>query len=201
MAEQQGAKMLPIKEVVKNLDNLFSGVVLNVRVGVSAIIRDADGKFLVSVRRGSHGAGTWQTPGGHLENTEGLFETAVRETKEETGLEVVAEKFITITNDVFLSEGKHYITVWVLCTMVDPTAEAETIEPDKCDGWVKKSWAELTQIHKQAERKWAEAKSKGEAPAAADGDELFLPLINLIEQAPDIDSFIASRKSLEGGPQ
>jgi ADP-ribose pyrophosphatase YjhB (NUDIX family) len=46
----------------------------------------------------------------------------VRETAEETKLVVKAENIITITNDVFESEQKHYITIWVLCTMTDPKA-------------------------------------------------------------------------------
>ena len=70
-------------------------------------------------------AGTWQFPGGHLEVGESWFACAERETLEETGLVVKAEKFLTATNDIFDPAGKHYITIFVLCRRVDENAEPE----------------------------------------------------------------------------
>ena len=60
-----------------------------------------------------------QFPGGHLEKGEGIFDCARRETLEETGLEVKDLKFVTITNDIFEAENKHYITIFVSCRRVD----------------------------------------------------------------------------------
>ncbi len=82
------------------------------RVGV-ALILEKDGKALLVHRKGAHGAGTWSTPGGHLEFGESPETCAVRETKEEVGVTASAPKFLAITNDVFESEGKHYITIWM----------------------------------------------------------------------------------------
>lgn len=96
------------------------------RVGVGAMIRDAaTGRLLVGQRLSSHGHGTWQFPGGHLEYGEAIFACAERETLEETGLIVRATKLAAVTNSVFNEAGKHYITLFVLCEPVDPAAEAQ----------------------------------------------------------------------------
>lgn len=57
-------------------------------VGVGVLITDAEhpGCVLVGERRGSHGAKTFATPGGHLEYVEEFDECARREVKEETNL-------------------------------------------------------------------------------------------------------------------
>jgi ADP-ribose pyrophosphatase YjhB (NUDIX family) len=55
---------------------------------------------------------------------ESYFACAERETLEETGLRVRAEKLITLTNDVF-SSTKHYITFFVLCRLIDETQEPQ----------------------------------------------------------------------------
>jgi len=70
--------------------------------------------------------GTMQCPGGHLEYGESFAECARREVLEETGLEVGNFKFLVATNDVF-SEGKHYITIFVACSIV-----GENKEPKVC---------------------------------------------------------------------
>ena len=82
------------------------------RVGVGIIIRKGD-QVLLMRRNGSHGKGTWSTPGGHLEHGETPEECAVREAREETGVEVGTPRFRAVTNDVFPSEGKHYVTLWL----------------------------------------------------------------------------------------
>lgn len=75
----------------------------------------------MGTRLSSHGSGTLQCPGGHLEHGETFAETAIREVQEETGLEVGKVRFVTATNDVF-DEGKHYVTVFVVCEVVGKEA-------------------------------------------------------------------------------
>jgi len=82
------------------------------RVGV-ALILEKDGKVLLVHRKGAHGEGTWSTPGGHLEFGESPETCAIRETEEEVGVTASVPKFLAITNDVFESEGRHYITIWM----------------------------------------------------------------------------------------
>ncbi|KAF4999655.1 hypothetical protein FGRMN_2304 [Fusarium graminum] len=118
----------------------------NPRVGVAAIVYGRDGKFLTGKRTGSHGAGTIQLPGGHLDYGESFLACAERETLEETGLQVRAVKVVAVTNDVFEQEHKHYITIFVRCEMVDESAEPQILEPQKCEGWYWKNWDDLKKI-------------------------------------------------------
>jgi len=103
-----------------------------VRVGVGVcVIRN--GKFLIGKRLNSHGDNTYSFPGGHMEFGESWNETAIRETLEETGLEISNLRLLGITNDIFKKENKHYITIFVVADC--PTGEPELLEPNKCSGW------------------------------------------------------------------
>ncbi|KKA28244.1 hypothetical protein TD95_002429 [Thielaviopsis punctulata] len=69
------------------------------RVGVSNVIYNEAGKVLTGIRLGSHGSvsrftGTLQFPGGHIEKGETTFSCARRETKEETGLDVLVDSML-----------------------------------------------------------------------------------------------------------
>lgn len=81
-------------------------------VGIGVLVRDGS-RLLLMKRQNSHGSGTWSSPGGHLEYGESFETCAIRETFEETGVIIANPRFLTITNDVFEAEGKHYITVWM----------------------------------------------------------------------------------------
>ncbi|KAK4185389.1 NUDIX hydrolase domain-like protein [Podospora australis] len=155
-----------------------------VRVGVAAIIKDDDGRMVMGVRKGSHGSGTWQFPGGHLDVGESWFECAERETLEETGLQVKAEKFVALTNDVFDPEKKHYITIFIVCKRVDDTQEPVIMEPEKCESWSWKTWSDVRSMMSAAAAEGKEEeKEKGQ-------QKFFLPIVNLLRDHPDIESLI-----------
>jgi 8-oxo-dGTP diphosphatase len=82
------------------------------RIGVGVIVQK-DGQVLLLRRKQAHGAGTWSTPGGHLEYGESLEQCAIREVREETGVNIVEVEFRAITNDLSAASQKHYITVWM----------------------------------------------------------------------------------------
>ena len=82
------------------------------RVGVAAII-ERNGQVLLVKRKNAHGAGSWAVPGGHLEFGETPEECAVRETREEVGIDIRDIRYAGITNDIFPQEGRHYITIWM----------------------------------------------------------------------------------------
>ncbi|KAF6807907.1 Nudix hydrolase 1 [Colletotrichum sojae] len=143
------------------------------RVGVAAIIQRKDGRVVVGKRQSSHGAGTWQLPGGHLEFGESFFECAARETLEETGLTVIPLNVAGVTNDVYGELGKHYITIFVECRMEDESAEPKNLEPTKCDGWHWNTWQDIRDI---------------DAASSTEGSEkLFLPLANLVRENPELE--------------
>jgi 8-oxo-dGTP diphosphatase len=100
-------------------------------VGVSIFIIRGQ-TVLLGKRKGAHGAGTWGCPGGHLEFGESFEDCAKRETLEETGLVVTNCKQIGVTNDIFVKDNKHYVTVILGCSVV---GEPQLLEPDRCEKW------------------------------------------------------------------
>lgn len=109
-------------------------------VGVGVILL-RDGHVLLGQRQGSHGAGTWAPPGGHLEFGETVDDCAQRELAEETGLSVHAFTPGPYTSDVFEAEGKHYVTLFVMAQC--PDGEPQILEPEKCSQWAWFSWSQL----------------------------------------------------------
>ncbi len=81
-------------------------------VGVGVIVRLGN-RMLLLKRKNVHGAGTWSTPGGHLDYGETPELCARREVKEETAVDISGVRFRAITSDVFQDIGKHYITIWM----------------------------------------------------------------------------------------
>jgi 8-oxo-dGTP diphosphatase len=109
-------------------------------VGVGVIIV-RNGLVLLGQRIGSHGAGTWALPGGHLEFGETVEQCAAREVLEETGLQLPSFQPAPYTNDYFEAEGKHYVTLFILASSLE--GEPQIMEPNKCLGWQWFSWSTL----------------------------------------------------------
>lgn len=79
-------------------------------VGVGIYIR-RDGKLLLGKRKGEYGTGTWGAPGGKLEMWEEPADAALREVREETGLEIQNLRFVGFVNDPDRENGTHYVTI------------------------------------------------------------------------------------------
>ncbi|PWU23498.1 DNA mismatch repair protein MutT [Candidatus Cerribacteria bacterium 'Amazon FNV 2010 28 9'] len=112
------------------------------KVGVGVIVI-RDGKVLMGKRKNSHGDGTWNFPGGHLEGGETPQECAIREVKEETGLEIRDLRIGPYTNDIFEQEHKQYITLFIVT--YSQQGEPTVMEPNKCSEWKWFSWDHLPQ--------------------------------------------------------
>lgn len=110
------------------------------KVGVGVIIIK-DNRVLMGKRKGSHGAASWNFPGGHLELNESIEDCAKRETLEEADIEIGEIKPAAFTNDIFENESKHYITLFVTAKYI--SGEAKIMEPGKCDGWDWFDWNNL----------------------------------------------------------
>jgi 8-oxo-dGTP diphosphatase len=111
------------------------------RVGVAVIIAQDDRVLLGLRRSATHGDGVWQFPGGHLEFGETVEACAIREALEETGLAVRIQSRGPWTNDVFVTEGRHYVTVFMLAAVVG--GELTVREPEKCSEWRWCPWDQL----------------------------------------------------------
>lgn len=72
-----------------------------------------------------------------MEYTESFEETARRETMEEAGIELADIRFLHTTNDIFLDEKKHYVTIFMEAKAL---GEPVVCEPDKTDCWTWFSW-------------------------------------------------------------
>ena len=88
-------------------------------VGVGAVI--VQGRKLVLVKRGVEpGKGKWSVPGGAVELGEGVRDTAMREAKEECGLdiELVGDKPMDAIDNMIVGENErlryHYILLQFL---------------------------------------------------------------------------------------
>lgn len=103
------------------------------KVGISLMVVKND-LMLLSRRKGSHGAGEWGTPGGHLENGETYEDCAYRELAEECGgdFRITRPRFLCVTNlrDYL---PKHYTDIGMVAHWIE--GDPKLMEPDKADGW------------------------------------------------------------------
>ena len=111
------------------------GVIPRPRVGIGVFIQNDKGEILLGLRKGSHGAGEWAFPGGHLEFGETVFQTAAREVKEETGLDVHDLSLISVADEMryIKTDNKHYLNLGVRAKYTG--GEPTLLEPDKCLEW------------------------------------------------------------------
>jgi ADP-ribose pyrophosphatase YjhB (NUDIX family) len=106
----------PLKEVSSGGQSRLAcdcGYVLyrNPAAGVTVLLLDGE-RFLLCRRHPQSylGGGKWCLPGGHIEWNESFLEAAVRETKEETGLDVELESLLSVTSN-FHTPDLHSIAV------------------------------------------------------------------------------------------
>jgi 8-oxo-dGTP diphosphatase len=113
------------------------------KVGTGVFILNDKNQVLFQKRAGSHGADTWGVPGGHLEWQESFLENAIRETKEETDLNVESVEVLGVTNDIFKEEQKHYVTIYMKVTKWN--GEPKIMELDRC---LEIKWFDLDKLPK-----------------------------------------------------
>ncbi len=105
-------------------------------VGAIAIDRDR----LLLIRRGRGAAqGQWSVPGGRVETGETLMAAVAREVYEETGLEVVAERFVGMVERI--SDDYHFVIHDYLVTVLD-----ERPKPKAGDDAAEALWVPLDEV-------------------------------------------------------
>jgi len=134
------------------------------KIGVGVLVF-REGKLLLGRRKGSHGAGFWSAPGGHLEFGETPEQCAIRETLEETGLSLDVVQPGPWVNDIFIAEQKHYVTLFCIAESKAGQGKPINTEPEKCEGW---GWYDCEQLPQP----------------------LFQPLEDLIEKVGNIKNLI-----------
>lgn len=109
------------------------------KVGVGVAIFK-NGKILLSKRKGSHGAGEYAFPGGHLEYLESLEDCARRETKEECGIEISNIQFQFLAS-VRKYTSDHYVHIGLTADW--KSGEPKALEPQKSESW---GWYDIEKL-------------------------------------------------------
>ncbi len=109
------------------------------QVGVGVMIM-RDGKILLTERKGSHGAGEYSFPGGHLDYMESFEDCARRETLEEAGIEIKNIRFLCLANSTHYAP-KHYVEVGMIAEWAK--GEPKVMESDRAVEW---KWYDLDKL-------------------------------------------------------
>lgn len=110
-----------------------------VKVGVGVMVFK-EGRILLSKRKGSHGSGEYAFPGGHLEYMESFAGCAIRETREECGIEIQNINFQFLANIVQYSP-KHFTHIGLIADW--KSGDPVVLEPEKAESW---DWFELDSL-------------------------------------------------------
>ncbi|UCD18568.1 MAG: NUDIX hydrolase [Candidatus Zixiibacteriota bacterium] len=93
---------------------------------VDIIIIYPDGDFILIKRRNEPFKGQWAIPGGFVEIGETVEQAAVREAREETGLDVRLEKLVGVYSDPNRDPRGHTVSVAFLASPVGGELKADT---------------------------------------------------------------------------
>lgn len=97
--------------------------------GVSVLVVDgrppsATARVLLTKRDSDLGGTDWALPSGYIEYDEDFMTAAIREVKEETGLDVAIDSIINVESG-FVSPRYHFLTVYMLAHVVGGELQAE----------------------------------------------------------------------------
>jgi 8-oxo-dGTP diphosphatase len=93
------------------------------------LLTDALGRVLLTLRKRPPEAGCWSIVGGKLDFLEPLQECAIREAREEVGVEIAIERLLCVTDHRLPREGQHWVSPAFLGHIL--SGEARNCEPEK----------------------------------------------------------------------
>jgi len=99
------------------------------RVGVGVLLVDEHGRVLLTLRKRPPEAGCWSIVGGKLDYLETPQDCAVRETREEVGLEISLETLLCVTDHLLPQERQHWVSPAYLGRVLK--GETQNCEPHK----------------------------------------------------------------------
>lgn len=110
------------------------------------------GDEVLLIRRGTAPRlGEWSLPGGRIEPGERAADAALRELREETGVEARITGLLDVVDGIFPDAGRHYVLIdyaaeWLSGEPVagDDALEARFVALDQADGLV--DWTETRRI-------------------------------------------------------
>ncbi|MBU1347316.1 MAG: NUDIX hydrolase [Alphaproteobacteria bacterium] len=130
------------------------------------------GDEVLLIRRGTPPrVGEWSLPGGRIEPGERAVEAALRELREETGVEARILGLIDVVDGIFPEVNRHYVLIdyvaeWLAGdTVAGDDAEAAVFMPLEA-ALAAVAWTETRRVIREAMRRRREA--RGEAAQAAD---------------------------------
>ena len=116
-----------------------------IKVGIGVMIKDGN-KILLghrSAKRKDTGGifepDTWTLPGGKQEYDETVIDTAIREVKEETNLDIKNPEVFSVSDD--FQPDRHFVTIEMITE--DYSGELKIMEPTKEDDW---QWFDLNDL-------------------------------------------------------
>jgi ADP-ribose pyrophosphatase YjhB (NUDIX family) len=99
------------------------------RAGVGVLLIDQNGRALLTLRKLPPEADCWSILGGKLDFLEPLQQCAIREAREEAGVEVVIDRLLCVTDHRLPNEGQHWVSPAFLGRIL--SGEARNCEPDR----------------------------------------------------------------------
>jgi ADP-ribose pyrophosphatase len=99
------------------------------KVGVGVLLIDPGGRVLLTLRNLPPEAGCWSIVGGKLDFLESLEACAIREAREEVGLEISIERLLCVTNHRLPRENQHWVSPAFLGRIL--SGQPRNCEPNK----------------------------------------------------------------------
>ena len=110
------------------------------RISGRAIVVDGGRVLLVKHQDPETGEVFWVPPGGGIEGAESVFECAVRETFEETGLTVDLDRIVYLREGLDTGTATRFFEVYILCSAYSGTLTTANIVGTGVDeDWIKEA--------------------------------------------------------------
>lgn len=100
-------------------------------VGCGALIVNKEKDVLLMQRgaKSKNRVGFWTQPGGTVEFGENIEDAIVREIKEELGIDIKLNDFLSVTDDIILEENQHWVAISYSAEILSGTPKS--MEPEK----------------------------------------------------------------------